>query len=203
MSGRAGRRWWRSLAWSPLPFGVHHVRDMQHGMLLTAAQSDPRLHCLSAFTTFATPPKPARARIHGLVSPLPFGVHHVRDIALQTQSLYARIVSIAFRRSPRSRRPFSRCLGRPGRRARVSITFRRSPRSRLYPDVLDAGGRILCLHCLSAFTTFATPIEQMGVDDSECYVSIAFRRSPRSRRKTTRKTMNAIKVSIVTTFATN
>src|SRR5205823_3099757 len=89
-----------------------------------------------------------------LASPLPFGVHRFPDLeSLQSTNL-GLYVSIAFRRSPFSRRDIVfivRILP-----SLVSIAFRRSPfsRRRFLPRYCNP--RPFCLHCLSAFTVFPT-----------------------------------------------
>ena len=160
---------------SPLPFGVHCVPD------------EIRIH------------KPARAD----ASPLPFGVHCVPDIETQNKMKKYIVVSIAFRRSLRSRQMETSSF--PTGENIVSIAFRRSLRSRpiiftagcptepsclhclsaftAFPTRLllpGAGGTAPCLHCLSAFTAFPTRPRGVG-DDGPREVSIAFRRSLRSR----------------------
>ncbi len=78
---RDAARWvvaWTISARSPLPFGVHHVRDSQSFGHLWRMR---------------------------MLSPLPFGVHHVRDRLSRPRTSWPGSVSIAFRRSPRSRLP--------------------------------------------------------------------------------------------------
>src|SRR5438876_86939 len=94
------------------------------------------LHCLSAFSAFTT---------QNLLRPGE-----------------PRRVSIAFRRSPRSRPQTRANLERLERL--VSIAFRRSPRSRRRRRSCLAD-RMNSLHCLSAFSAFTTTIpshEQIG-----------------------------------------
>ncbi len=135
---------------SPLPFGVHRVPDFMLGVI---GQTETYgLHCLSAFTAFPTlwvsSNWPKRPR-----------------------------VSIAFRRSPRSRR--GRGAERPGERLWSPLPFgvHRVPDPSIkgylpplvmsplpfgvhrVPDTAKARefiARLNCLHCLSAFTAFPT-----------------------------------------------
>ncbi len=169
---------------------------------------DRRLHCLSAFTTFATDPTSSGTFGSVTWSPLPFGVHHVRDEAchIQAHTLIKGLHCLsAFTTFATSRSHVGEGQNLMGN---VSIAFRRSPRSRqraslhhpasvvLSPlpfgvhhvrdGVVTPGGcsGSVCLHCLSAFTTFATRAVATQLPCRPVrHVSIAFRRSPRSRRR--------------------
>jgi hypothetical protein len=121
------------------------------------------LHCLSAFAAFA-----ANASWFGTIS--------------RHQSVS---VSIAFRRSPRSRLAGDGLTVPNG--THVSIAFRRSPRSRLR----NGNAITLTRWCYAVSIAFRRSprsrlVEACRICREEMRVSIAFRRSPRSRLDTVR-----------------
>jgi len=137
---------------SPLPFGVQCVPDPYRGVY--EPTKELCLHCLSAFSAFPTrPTRPLSQATRGL-SPLPFGVQCVPD-----WSIY-RLGGGGIDWSPL---PFGvQCVPDPAR-----------PGYRL--------GQGPGLHCLSAFSAFPTGATDWPGRETRPEVSIAFRRSVRSR----------------------
>ena len=162
------------------------------------------LHCLSAFSAFPTNDNGTWTVKVLTASPLPFGVQCVPDQAGKGTPEGEQWVSIAFRRSVRSRpgaqrrRHNTRC-GRlhclsafsafptGGRSCRLNglatglhclSAFSAFP-TRQHPH--RARSQSTGLHCLSAFSAFPTALEK--IENLKWYksVSIAFRRSVRSR----------------------
>jgi len=138
---------------SPLPFGVLRV----HHLHRTSAPPSTNcgLHCLSAFSAFTTP-------------------EWVFSYQLPSYRLHCLSAFSAFTTTQKELERSANTI--------VSIAFRRSPRSPLSESVVGLVFFALGLHCLSAFSAFTTERRRRlspGVSD---WVSIAFRRSPRSPR---------------------
>jgi len=130
------------------------VRSRRGALKMRGPGSDECLHCLSAFSAFPTHATRSPVQSCPPGSPLPFGVQCVPDAFLSAIEADKKAVSIAFRRSVRSRLPAA--VKRYGMEIVVSIAFRRSVRSRLYGSYRMRRWRNSSLHCLSAFSAFPT-----------------------------------------------
>ena len=112
-------------------------------------------HCLSAFSAFPTG-RTTSQHVQAVTRVSIAFRRSVRSRRRASRQPRARgnQVSIAFRRSVRSRP----CLTstRPPYSQSVSIAFRRSVRSRLFAVREEALDRLTGLHCLSAFSAFPT-----------------------------------------------
>ena len=142
---------------SPLPFGVHRVPDQMTKMMTIGTACC--LHCLSAFTAFPTAnPADRFTTASGCLHCLSAFTAFPTADKLEVYRSTTQSVSIAFRRSPRSRRKLKVWLDpQTIMRLHCLSAFTAFPTSFGLRCLV---ARFSSLHCLSAFTAFPTQIHE-------------------------------------------